>query len=149
MTELQFSLPRLAIISALKHSENDTIEAESNTALERVLQGLVPPADSNFWISHKRPTLFMHTLRRMGASKLVELLYKEVRQRPILIGAKLTQDGEDYGLYWQNKPRGYQSVKVTHEKINEILLRIDELEIRADIADRQWSAAFNKWEMLD
>ncbi len=159
MTELNFSLPRLAIISALRHSENDTIKAESNTALERVLQGLVPPAHSNFWTlgenrSTERPTVFMHTLRRMGESKLVDLIWStnnrhgHRQQRPILIVANLTQTGEDYALHWHYARKGYQFTDI-NEKINEILLRIDELEIRADVADRQWSAAFNKWETLD
>ena len=34
------------------------------------------------------------------------------------------------------------------KQIKEILFRIKELEIRADVADRQWSAAYTKWNKI-
>lgn len=99
-----FSLPRLAIISALTQSAHSTIEAESMGALEGTLQGLVPPTDSDFWTAGERPDGFIHTLRRMEEPGLVELIWSTGGKRPLLIGAKLTSFGMAYGHYWEMIP---------------------------------------------
>ena len=37
---------------------------------------------------------------------------------------------------------------MSDKQIKEILFRIKELEIRADVSDRQWSAAYTKWNKI-